>query len=1306
MRKIFIIISLFTTLFCSFESNAQILGSNQVCVGSAIILSDATAGGTWSSSNTNATVGTDGTVTGAIAGTCDILYTIGTDIATSTITINALPDAGTISGAAKFCGDGGTVPTYTSSVTGGIWSSLGTCLTVTDPAIGSGTIINTGIDTLFYTVNNGCSNTVSKGIRIDFTPAYIDIMNYTAMYSSITYLPNDMCLGTPTTLTATTGITGSSGSYIYYPIDYAYYGGSGGTGYPSYSGQNLFDYQYFSSTGGHLTIDSFGNTNGVSVGTDIITFKEANTCGVFTGTMNLTVDNIPDAGTILGATNVCVGGTPILLSDIVSGGTWSSSNTNATVGTDGTVTGVSFGTATITYTVTNNCTSAFTTLDITINTLPHAGTILGATSVCAGNATILLSDLVAGGTWSSSNTNATVDFVGTVTGVTAGNATITYTVTNTCGTVYATSDITINPLPNSGTVLGVTSVCAGNATILLSDISAGGTWSSSNTNASVGTDGTVTGITAGNATISYTVTNTCGTVYTTSDITINPLPAIPGAINGSSFNNICVGTNHTFTDAVAGGTWASTDVTYATVGTTGRVTGVLNGTVDIHYTIANGCGSNSVSQTITVTPQPVTGTITGVTALSRGGAITLSIVGTVVGVGTWSSCNSTIASIDAGGNVSGVGDGETIITWSVTNSCGTKRALATITVGDCSTASNITTVAGSHVNGYTGDGGAANAATMGNPWGVATDANGNIYIADYYNNAVRKVDAATGIMTTFAGTGVAGYNGDGIAASTAQLNGPAGITIDGSGNIYIADKFNERIRKINTSGIIHTIAGNGFHGGWQGHSDGNGGQATAASLDYPVSVALDCSGNIYIADWGSQSVRKINSSGIIKNFAGTFAGGYNGDGIAATSAKLWSPNSVAADCNGNVYISDSWNHRIRKVNASGIISTYAGNGAGTYAGDGGPATSASLWVPWQITLDGCDNMYICDWQNNAVRKVDASGNISTFVGTNQRGYDGDGAAATAAKMYLPSGLAIDGTGNVYISDYGNNVVRNLGTTAFRPRSFVSGTTQDLTVCENDNAVSINSLLAVPDNVAGKNITWTITETPLNGTLDGFNASVASREGTVTPTGLTYTPKVGFFGTDEFTILMNDGISKASTTINVNVTALPNPGTITGVTELITGSSSKLINTNGDKNGTWSSSDTTLAVVDATAKVTGLKTGMVTITYTVSNSCSKTNTTTGIMIADKALQIAKAVVFPNPNTGSFKYDFISATNCQMELSISDLLGRIIYKQNVAATIGANSINVNIPEELPNGSIVTIQLGNNSFQYDVVKMTILK
>ena len=334
------------------------------------------------------------------------------------------------------------------------------------------------------------------------------------------------------------------------------------------------------------------------------------------------------------------------------------------------------------------------------------------------------------------------------------------------------------------------------------------------------------------------------------------------------------------------------------------------------------------------------------------------------------------------------------------------------------------TLAGNGHAGFSGDGGPATNGSLNFPYGnVAVDAVGNVFIPDTSNSRIRKVDT-NGIITTVAGNGTFGFAGDGGPATFASLNSPDGLALDSSGNLYIVDF--SRIRKVDTNGIITTVAGNANFG-----YGGDYGYATNATLNFayiPSGITVDSLGNLFIADIGNNRIRKVDPNGIITTVAGNGAGSYCCDGSLATAAELNVPFDIKVDASGNLFIEDAGNGRIRKVNTAGIISTYAGNGTFNYNGDGGPATSAALANPQGgLAMDATGNLFIGDTFDEHIRRVDTNDIITSVVGDGEGGYSGDGGPAINAAVNFPTGLASDAAGNVYFVDNGNERVRELAT---------------------------------------------------------------------------------------------------------------------------------------------------------------------------------------------------------------------------------------------------------------------------------------
>jgi hypothetical protein len=325
--------------------------------------------------------------------------------------------------------------------------------------------------------------------------------------------------------------------------------------------------------------------------------------------------------------------------------------------------------------------------------------------------------------------------------------------------------------------------------------------------------------------------------------------------------------------------------------------------------------------------------------------------------------------------------------------------------------------------GYSGDGGQAGAAKLNSPTGVTEDLSGNTYWADTGNNVIRKVtSSSTGIITTYAGNGTNGYSGNGGPATQAQLSQPSGLAVDKSGDLFIADTGNDVVREVLANGTIKTVAGNG---NCTQNVTGDGGPATSAAVCQPTGVAIDGAGNLYIAQTGNNAVRKVNKAGIISTFAGTGGRGSTGDGGPATMAKLSFPTGLAIDAINDVFIADTGNSKVRVVNTAGTINTFAGTGAYGYGGDGGTATKAMLAAPTGLGIDGGGNVYISDTNNMRLRKVTTTNIISTYAGNGIQGNTGDGGPATSAELNHPTGaVATDGT-HIYFSDTGNNRGRGI-----------------------------------------------------------------------------------------------------------------------------------------------------------------------------------------------------------------------------------------------------------------------------------------
>ena len=395
----------------------------------------------------------------------------------------------------------------------------------------------------------------------------------------------------------------------------------------------------------------------------------------------------------------------------------------------------------------------------------------------------------------------------------------------------------------------------------------------------------------------------------------------------------------------------------------------------------------------------------------------------------------------------------------------------------------ITTTAGNGLGSYSGDNNLVINAGIGLTSHVVFDSIGNYYFVTRGHHRVRKV-SSSGIITTITGTGVAGYNGDSILAINAQINNPTGIAIDSIGNLYIADMYNHRIRRIDAnSGYITTIAGNGI-----GNFSGDSGLANNASLSFPTSITFNKQGSLFISDWGNSRIRKVTPTGIISTYVGSGVSGFGGDSGQAIQAKLHDPLGLCFDSQNNLYISDFSNNRIRKVSNTGIITTFAGTGNALYDGDSILATNSSIWGPNDIAIGENNSIYIADYSNNRIRKVDTNNIITTIAGIGTQGYSGDSGIATLAKLYGPEGVSFDLCGNLYIADAQNKRIRKVwfntdtlphSTVGIIPNDTVSTGTQ-VTTTASVNTGTIVSCQWIKNGVATSTTTNSYTYTPVNG----------------------------------------------------------------------------------------------------------------------------------------------------------------------------------------------------------------------------------
>ena len=628
---------------------------NALCKSSSnLVLYNITGGGVWSSSDPTIASISGTTVTGVNPGTATIIYSVsnacGTTSVSLPVTVITVPSVPAITGNNSVCV--GSTLALNNPTGGGTWSSDNSYVaTVNSSGVVTG--LNTGNVNILYTVTNSCGpTTVSKSIAVTTTPA-------------LSFISSNLSLCKQGSQTITAGPT------------------SGGT--------------WSSSDPSIATISSSGLVTAQNtVGTATITYTVTNGCGPSSISTTVTVGTVPSVGAISVPTGnkdaLCIG-TNLVLSNGTPGGIWTSDNASiATVVSGSTVRGVAPGTANILYTVSNTCGPTSVSIPVTVITVPTVAAISGNNSVCVGQ-TLALNDATGGGTWLTDNSSvATVNSLGVVTGQSTGNANISYTVTNSCGSTTVTKSITVTTTPILNFISSNLSLCKQGSQTITAGPASGGTWSSSNTSiATVSSTGLVTAQnTVGTATITYIVTNGCGPSSISTTVTVGTTPTV-GAITVLTGNKdaLCVGSDLVLTNATSGGTWSSDNSSVASISSGSTVHGVAGGSANILYTVSNGCGPTTVSIPVTVMAYPTVATITGNSSVCQGSTIALT---DATNGGVWSSLSTSIASVNSSGQVTGLSAGDAVIQYSVSNSCGPTNRLFTVSVLNTPSVGNISGV--------------------------------------------------------------------------------------------------------------------------------------------------------------------------------------------------------------------------------------------------------------------------------------------------------------------------------------------------------------------------------------------------------------------------------------------------------------------------------------------------------------------------------------------------------------------------------------------------------------------------------------
>ena len=605
----------------------------------------------------------------------------------------------------------------------------------------------------------------------------------------------------------------------------------------------------------------------------------------------------------------------------------------------------------------------------------------------------------------------------------------------------------------------------------------------------------------------------------------------------------------------------------------------------------------------------------------------------------------------------------------------------------------INTFAGTGFMGNTGNGGPATAATLGNPTDVAVDGGGNVYIADYEYGTVRVVNAS-GNISIAAGGGTS-YPTNGAPATSVFFESPVAIACDASGNLYITDQELGMIYKVNTSGILNIVAGNGGFGFL-----GDGGPATAASFYYPGSLAVDGSGNLYIADQDDFRVRIVNTSGIINTFAGNGLTGGSSNGVPATSAAIGYVTGLAVDNSGNVYIAEPENSRVQVVNTSGIINNFAGNGTAGFSGDGSSATAAELYNPTFLSTDAAGNVFISEPSDFRIRGVDHNGVIHTVAGTGVAGSSGDGGPATAATLDYPGGIANDNMGNCYVAEEEGSKVR-VFQSFIGPGNLCIGSTynMDLSISGGTWSSSNPSIASVSATGVVSALRWgtdTIIYSFASGALKAVVTVDTTWAGNLTGrailcyngidtlftevaggtwssvNGLVYFTGDGVFqplnsGLDVVQYTVNNSCGTYMASFPINIVPLPPSGAISGSDSICVDHTVPY--SESVAGGVWSVIGSGISVTSS-GEVTVSAVGIDAVVYTVTNMCGTQTVYYPIaVLATPDCHFINAVavvtpkqedfsVSPNPSNGKFVLNLVSDNDLKVTYTLTNTIGAVI------------------------------------------------